>query len=125
MSGNLPGPVVTQGLVWTVGQWNAFFASLGAKVDAANGDAASLLIHSGNASGVAVTATGGGTLTLADWAAAILTKADAATTAAAIAGAVAAADAALALSPSYDNDVQAAAGGVPLHARYRDRKSVV
>ena len=34
-----PGPSVTQGEVWTVQQWNAFFASLAGKVDVAGGDA--------------------------------------------------------------------------------------
>lgn len=63
MSGttDTPGPVVSQGLVWSVAQWNAFFASLGQKVDVVNGDAFNLTIHSGDATNASVTATGGTT----------------------------------------------------------------
>ena len=47
-----PGPSVTQGDVWTVEQWNAFFASLTGKVDAAGGSAANLTISGGSTPGV-------------------------------------------------------------------------
>lgn len=42
-----PGPAVFQGERWTVDQWNAFFASLGHKVDDVNGFATNLTVIGG------------------------------------------------------------------------------
>lgn len=60
MSGT-PGPVVQQGQVWTVAQWNAFFASLGLKADYTSiadiNTALTTLISSGITQSVGLAAT--------------------------------------------------------------------
>lgn len=63
---NTPGPIVSQGQIWTVALWNAAWALLSGKVDADGGTATNLTITGGTATlgsltvgGLPVTGGGG------------------------------------------------------------------